>query len=513
MAVDTVDQTEVKPSNTAKAVEAVGADFSLPGLRKQVLAKEKEYKDITGKKATEMQPVIEQVGKAVAPTAPTLLEQKEYKPTNIDPEKEKEAFSSFMAWSMIGGALTKQPLVAAMKNYTGAMQGWMEGDKQRLAKEASEFDRNFKVAQAKNTAKLEEYRVAQDKYKNDIQGLMNQLKLISMKYEDPIKASLAEKGDLQQFVRQVQADVTAQKRATDQMNLLVTRMSMQKEKEEKPQYFAGKTPDGKDAMYMVKDGKVELVTGSEGLGLSKPGSAGAGAPKIGSRERSAANNLVAASNEGAQVISDLAYLSAGDPLFANKLSDVDDKGSITGGVAGYMSRKLSTQQQQEYVKLIDGLTNVLTRVQSGTGYASDVTKGKMDALRKVILAKEGATNAVGYQSIAEANQIFIRGLESIETNAALNEEQKALIKRNIQEAAEGIPYTVRDAIDYGRANFKGTMQEFLDSTGRKGRQLERIRQETPTDPLKAVALPNEEIHIDAKGVRAVKRNNQWVEVQ
>ena len=54
MAVDTVDQTEVKPANTAKAVEAVGADFSLPGLRKQVLAKEKEYKDITGKKATEM---------------------------------------------------------------------------------------------------------------------------------------------------------------------------------------------------------------------------------------------------------------------------------------------------------------------------------------------------------------------------------------------------------------------------------------------------------------------------
>jgi len=122
---------------------------------------------------------------------------------------------------------------------------------------------------------------------------------------------------------------------------------------------------------------------------------------------------------------------------------------------------------------------VLTRVQGASGYASDVTKGKMDAVRKTILAKEGATNAVGYQALAEANQIFIRGLEAISTNASLNDQQRALINRNIQDAAEAIPFTVKDAFDYGRANYKGTMKEFLESTGRKGRQLERIRSETP----------------------------------
>lgn len=510
-------------AGTDNFVSTLGADFSLPGLRKQFVGAEKEmqkaqgeYKNLTEQKAAELKPLEQKVQEAKAPEAPKFDEMPQAPSGKMDPKQTQEAFQSFMALSMIAGALTKTPMVAAMNNMTGAMDGWMKGNKEAFDKNVKEFEMNYKTAQAKNQEKMNAYKVAMEKHANDVSGLMNEIKLVSLRYEDPIKASLAEKGDVKEFMRSLQTEM----RATQNANMQYARMDQQlklyeakqNQQSEKPQYFSGKTADGKDAMYMVKDGKMQLVEGSEGLGLSKPGAAGGGV-KISARERQAANNLVAAANEGAQVISDLADLSQGDPLFANKLSDVGDQGSISSGVAGYMSRKLSTQKQQEYDKLINGLTNVLTRVQGASGYASDVTKGKMDAVRKTILAKEGATNAVGYQALAEANQIFIRGLEAISTNASLNDQQRALINRNIQDAAEAIPFTVKDAFDYGRANYKGTMKEFLESTGRKGRQLERIRSETPEIQEKATALPGEEIlHDTVNNTYAVKRGDQYIEV-
>ena len=538
--------TEVKdPSQTdvTKAVNAVGADlkdpFSSTSYRKKAedatTAGQKattELGDIYTKRDVETQPFIEKGEKALKAQEdlqpPKLQDLPKYERKPIDAEEAKNTYSTLMAFAFIGGALSRQPMQAALANMTAIMKGTMEGDANRVKKETDEFEKNYKSAKQQRDSQLEEYKLAIDKNKGNLQGIMDSVKLVGLKYGDQVSAKLAEQGNFKevskhyetlarqaqtaeqtqkQFLLNIRKQNELERRAQERHEDMVKRM-------DKPTYMSGIDPiSGKQAIFELAPGKAaKIVEGTVGSDLTKVGGGAGGGIKIGSRERTAVNNLVASSNEGAQVISDLAYLSAGDPLFANKLADVDDKGSIMGGVGQYMSRKMSTEKQQEYVKLIDSMVGVLTRVQSGTGYASDVTKGKMDQLRKVILAKEGATNSVGYQSIAEMNQIFVRGLEALSTNIALNPEQKALINKNIKEAADAIPYTVKDVFDYSKANYKGTMQEYLDSEGRSGRQLERIRQETP-DPnyVKVVKddtdynnLKSGETFVDPNGVKRTK---------
>lgn len=471
MAVDTVDQTEVKPADTAKAVEAVGADFSLPGLRKQVLAKEKEYKDITGKKATEMQPVIEKVSKTKAPEAPTLEPTKEFAPTKIDPEKEKEAFSSFMAWSMIGGALTKQPLLAAMKNYTGAMQGWMEGDKQRLAKEKDAFDRNFKVAQAKNTAKLEEYKAAQTKYGNDIQGLMNELKLISLKYEDPIKASLAEKGDLQQFVRQVQADKTAQDRASQQMNLMIKRMELS---QEKPTIMTGK--DG--TLYKVTaEGAVEIPN-TKGLGLTAKGQGAASATKGGAINGRLAYTIAENFGQSTADLLNVAAMPTDTVLgsFAGMTGKSGDK--LTSALRNNLTREMTADDARMMQQVVAGLEAGMARTLGG-GYASSSTKAIMDQYTKQI-PQAGDSPIVTATFLARIKQELGIVAENFASHPGASEAQVEQVKNYMKTIDQVIPFNVKDVVNAQRAD-RGTVSQ---------QSAELINIPTKS-PLPTAAVPQE----------------------
>jgi len=156
-------------------------------------------------KSAEYAPVMEKMGKRIeeeqAKTVAPLEAIPEYQKTTISPEQTKEAFSTFMAFAMLGGALTRQPMLAAMKNMTAAMQGYKEGDAARIKEELDSFDRNFKVAQAKRSGQIEERKAALEKYKGDIQGLELAEKQIALKYEDQIAAELARKGDFNSLAK------------------------------------------------------------------------------------------------------------------------------------------------------------------------------------------------------------------------------------------------------------------------------------------------------------------------
>jgi hypothetical protein len=70
-----------------------------------------------------------------------------------------------MVFAMLGGALTRQPMLAAMSNMTAAMKGYMAGNAQVVKQSLDEFDRNFKVAAAKRTGQIEERKAAHEKYR------------------------------------------------------------------------------------------------------------------------------------------------------------------------------------------------------------------------------------------------------------------------------------------------------------------------------------------------------------
>ena len=150
-------------------------------------------------KSTEYAPLIEKAGKRIeeeqGKTVAPLDALPELKQTQISPEQTKEAFTTFLTFAMLGGALTRQPMLAAMNSMTAAMKGWQEGDTARTKAELESFDRNFKIAQAKRSGQIEERKAAHEKYKGDIQGLELAEKQIALKYEDQIAAELARKGD------------------------------------------------------------------------------------------------------------------------------------------------------------------------------------------------------------------------------------------------------------------------------------------------------------------------------
>jgi len=482
-------------------------------------------------KSAEYSPVMEKMGQRIeeeqAKTVEPLEALPELKQTQISPEQTKEAFTTFLTFAMLGGALTRQPMLAAMNNMTAAMKGWQEGDTARVKSELDSFDRNFKIAQAKRSGQIEERKAALEKYKGDIAGLELAEKQIALKFEDQIAAELARKGDFNALAKHY--DTLAKNYETaihhadqvDAQNRRIAeteRKDQQRHQEMMAKLTAGGDKSGAAVKANSKEGKLAVDEGfkpgtPEFVARVKEIEASKGGAKIGSRERAAANNLVSAANEAAVNIANLAELSQGSPLFANKLANVDDKGSLLGGVSQFAARRMSTEDQQMYVKIVDALVGSLAAIQSGTGYASDRTKGKIDQLKSVITAKEGATNAVGYQALAEANQIYIRGLESLMTNAALNPEQRALLKRNIREAAEAIPFTVKDVIGYRRSDKVQTMPEWLEEHGRKGSAYENILKEAKDEPLFAVPQPGEQIHIDKNGVKAVLRNGNYVVIK
>ena len=151
-------------------------------------------------KSTEYAPLIEKAGKRIeeeqGKTVAPLDALPELKQTQISPEQTKEAFTTFLTFAMLGGALTRQPMLAAMNSMTAAMKGWQEGDTARTKAELESFDRNFKIAQAKRQGQIEERKAAYEKYKLDTDGLLNAEKQIALKYEDPIAAEHARKDDL-----------------------------------------------------------------------------------------------------------------------------------------------------------------------------------------------------------------------------------------------------------------------------------------------------------------------------
>ena len=449
MAEEIVEQP-VKEPDVSKAVSALGADLSSKkGIQKAIQQKEQEYKGLTEKKAGEIKPVIEAVGKQKAPESPTLEPVKEYKASKIDPEKEKEAFSSMMAWSMIGGALTKQPLLAAMKNYTGAMQGWMEGDKQRLTKEKDEFDRNFKVAQAKNTAKLEEYKSAQTKYGNDVQGLMNQLKLISLKYEDPIKASLAEKGDLQKFYQSVVADERAQANATNQMNLLVKRLEMQ---QEKPTIMTGKN----GTLYKVTAEGATEIPNTKGLGLTAKGQGPSSATKGGAINGRLAYTI---SENFGQSTADLLNVAAmpTDTVLGSLAGMTGKSGDkLTAALRNNLAREMTADDARMMQQVVAGLEAGMSRTLGG-GYASSSTKAIMDQYTKQI-PQAGDSPIVTATFLARIKQELGIVAENFASHPGASEAQVEQVRNYMKTIDQVIPFTVKDVINVQRED-RGTVSQ------------------------------------------------------
>lgn len=122
---------------------------------------------------------------AEAPTGPSFK-----------PEEMQETLSLVTALAAVGGLLTRQPLTAALSNFSAGVHGYIQGKQEVFKNELKSFDANLKKANAENDAIWKKYKAAQDKHGTDIQALQNEISIIAAETQNPIDIELAKRGDI-----------------------------------------------------------------------------------------------------------------------------------------------------------------------------------------------------------------------------------------------------------------------------------------------------------------------------
>jgi hypothetical protein len=112
------------------------------------------------------------------------------------PEEMQETLSLITALAAVGGLLSRQPLTAALSNFSAGVHGYVQGKQDVFKNELKSFDANLKKANAENDAVWKKYKAAQDKHGTDIQALQNEIAVIAAETQNPIDIELAKRGDI-----------------------------------------------------------------------------------------------------------------------------------------------------------------------------------------------------------------------------------------------------------------------------------------------------------------------------
>ncbi len=122
------------------------------------------------------------------PTAPKAPE--------IDTKEMHETLSLVTALAALGGALTRQPLTAALNSFSAGVKGYVQGKQQVFDQEIKSFHAKLEEAKSAQDAMFKEYQAAREKNKDDIQAMQNEYSLIAAKHDSGIDMQLAQLGRL-----------------------------------------------------------------------------------------------------------------------------------------------------------------------------------------------------------------------------------------------------------------------------------------------------------------------------
>lgn len=147
----------------------------------------------------------------------------EYK--GMSQEELGDATQTMFALAALGGLMTRAPMTAALSAFSAGVNGLVKGDQIAFGRAKDEFDRNFKVAIAKNAEARQEYQDAFAKHRGNMADLMNEWTIIAKKHGDTVSAVNMERQDIQGQLRHIEAmgKMDQQARATNERMAAETR--------------------------------------------------------------------------------------------------------------------------------------------------------------------------------------------------------------------------------------------------------------------------------------------------
>lgn len=124
-------------------------------------------------------------------------------------QEMSDLMNTMFMFATIGGAMTRQPMTAAMNAFSGGLKGLAEGDKIAFHQQSQEFDRQMKGAIAKNQEAIQKYQMAMEKHKGNAQAIMQQVQLDAAAANDSVMLAAAREGHFDRVVSQLQNEQRA----------------------------------------------------------------------------------------------------------------------------------------------------------------------------------------------------------------------------------------------------------------------------------------------------------------
>jgi hypothetical protein len=390
-------QEELKKSGAEK--EAV--------QKRAVEAKEPKYK------------AYEAAEKAYTEVEPPTLQEPPKSTIRQDPtEQAKETFSSLMAVSMLFGALTRQPMLAAMKNMTGVMQGMKEGNDARIQAETKEFERNYKQAIDSNKVNLDNYKNILEKKKGDISAAKTELEIEANRQGDQVLLAALKHDNLKEAFGILQAQEKAIQVADEKIQGQRIRL----------EEFRQREADRKE-LAALKAGAAAAKAGATTKGKGGVSSAVSGAvERVSSSMTQAADAL--------QIIGTMPITTTA-PLYGQ-----DTFTGLFKTPLSYLNQQLSDDSVQMMRTNMSGVARNLASLE--TGGAATGLVGLANKIDQGIAIPAGASVTVALNSLAEMRRIVESSARNALSSPNYTDAQKKLIQENLDFVRKAIPYTQQD---------------------------------------------------------------------
>jgi hypothetical protein len=102
------------------------------------------------------------------------------------------------------------------------------------------------------------------------------------------------------------------------------------------------------------------------------------------------------------------------------------------------------------------------------------TIAQLDNLKNALIAKPGQPYVVQIQKMGELRQIAEAATEAAMANPALSDEQKALVKANLEKVKAAIPFTGADVAKFSVYSKKNPSVKFKDWLKTNGSDKEEL---------------------------------------
>lgn len=163
-------------------------------------------------------------------------------------------------------------------------------------------------------------------------------------------------------------------------------------------------------------------------------------------ERGYANNFVTSSAELVPATTNLNILTQGgvSPITAGVFTNIKGTG-ILSSTSAALSNTITPAEQGQYESImLPVIQNIGTMQNAGRR----TTIGQLDNLKNALIAKAGQPYIVQVQKMGELRQIAEAASEAAMANPALSDDQKALVRANVEKLQQSIPFTGADVAKY-----------------------------------------------------------------